>query len=120
MHRFFADLDFLKGQVASVEKKNLLCVFRNPSPAPATPSSEFTFLGYDLIDPETSVSALTNCGGFPDVFDNSELSPVGLLPEFERACEVQKQLRAAYPNEPHANCNLWAIFRAGGTKPSVS
>ena len=111
LSRYFVDFAFLKEQVTAVKKKNLLGVFRNPERAPEAPAADFEFMGYDLIDPETSVSALTNCGGFPDVFDNSELSPVGLLPEFERAREVQKQLRAAYPKEAHANCNLWAIFR---------
>jgi hypothetical protein len=109
---FFLDFDFLTTQVADIEEKNVLCVFRNPVQQPEAPSfADFRFLGYDLVERETSVSALTNCGGFADVFANSELSEVGLLTEFERALDVQRNLRATYPEEHHANCDVWAIFR---------
>jgi len=111
MLAFFLDADFLRQQVANIHYKNLLCVFRNPSEPPIPPDGPFYFAGYDLVDIEHSVSALTNCGGFPDVFSNSELSTVGLLPDFDRAVEVQKLLRQRYPQEPHAQCHLWAIFR---------
>jgi hypothetical protein len=72
----------------------------------------FEFLGYDVVDVHGEVSALTNCGGFPDVFSNSELSRKGLLTSFSRAREVQAELRRRYPDEPHADCHLWAIFRS--------
>lgn len=109
---YFLDFDFLRRQVAQIERKNLLCVFRNPAERPVAPSvAQFEFLGYDLVDVQGSVSALTNCGGFPDVFGNFELSRHGLLPEFERAVEVQRLLRSVHPQEHHADCHLWAIFR---------
>lgn len=111
MLAFFLDSDFLRQQVANVQRKNLLCVFRNPSEAVTPPDGSFEFAGYDLVDVQHSASALTNCGGFPDVFSNAELSTVGLLPDFNRAVEVQKLLRQRHPEEPHANCHLWAIFR---------
>jgi hypothetical protein len=115
MLRFFVDFDFLMNQLTDVEIKNVLCVFRNPPRHPQAPSfADFQFLGYDLVDRECSVSALTNCGGFPDVFTNSELSPVGLLPDFSRAIEIQQKLRSLHPDEHHANCNMWAIFRLVG------
>jgi len=112
---FFLDFDFLMAQVANIEEKNILCVFRNPTRQPQAPSfANFHFLGYDLVERETSVSALTNCGGFPDVFDNSELSDVGLMPTLDRAVQVQETLRTTYPGDPHANCDVWAIFRLAG------
>ena len=37
-----------------------------------------------------------------------------VLPEFERASEVQRSLRTLHSEHPHANCHLWAIFRAAG------
>jgi hypothetical protein len=112
MLNFFVNFDFLMGQVAEIPEKNVLCVFRNPTHHPQPPSfANFKFLGYDLVDRECSVSALTNCGGFPDVFANSELSTFGLLPNFERAAEVQKMLHAQHPEEHHANCHAWALFR---------
>lgn len=51
-----------------------------------------------------------NCGGFPDVFDNSELSPHGLLMSHARALEVKARLHEKHPHEPHADCHVWAIF----------
>ena len=115
MLRFFVDYDFLIEQVAKIRRKNILCVFHNPIETPSAPGfADFRFLGYDLVDPQCAVSALTNCGGFPEVFDNSELSPVGLLTDLDRAAEVQRRLRSLYPSEHHANCNVWAIFRVAG------
>jgi len=112
MLHFFVDFDYLIKQVAELEPKNVLCVFRNPACKPQPPSmADFHFLGYDLVDLECSISALTNCGGFPDVFANSELSRFGLLQHFDRALEVQQALRSKHPAEHHANCNVWAIFR---------
>jgi hypothetical protein len=73
--------------------------------------AEFQFLGYDVVDQQCIASALTNCGGFPEAFQNSELSQVGLLTNLDRAAEVQRRLRSFYPDHPHAHCNVWAIFR---------
>ncbi len=113
MLHFFLDFDFLMSQVAGIEKKNVLCVFRNPVERPqAPPVAQFQFFGYDLVDVQGLVSVLTNCGGFPDIFANSELSSVGLLPELGRAIEVQAKLRSAYPHGSHTDCHVWAIFRA--------
>ncbi len=112
---YFLDFEFLKRQVEGIERNNVLCVFRNPVERPVAPSAaDFEFLGYDLVDVHDSASALTNCGGFPEVFAKSELSRVGLLPELGRAVEVQRRLRSLYPEEHHANCHVWGIFRAVG------
>jgi len=111
MLAFFLEADFLRRQVAHIQRKNFLCVFRNPLELPTAPNIGFEFAGYDLVDVEHSASALTNCGGFPDVFSNTEISAAGLLTNFERAVEIQKSLRQRHPEERHAECHLWAIFR---------
>ena len=114
MLNFFVDLEFLLAQLSGVVERNLLCVYRNP-PAPPPPcigSVKFEFLGYDLVDVEGHASALTNCGGFPDVFDNAELSSKGLLTSHARALQVQSELRARHSEEHHANCHVWAVCRA--------
>jgi hypothetical protein len=113
MLSFFVDLEFMLGQIGEGER-NLLCVYRNPPSVPPRPGGplDFEFLGYDLVDVHAGASALTNCGGFPDVFDNRELSFKGLLTSHARASEVQSELRAKHPGEHHANCHRWAIFRA--------
>ena len=116
MLNFFTDLDFLLRQVAAVPEKNVLCVFRNPpyDPDASTQPVPFRFLGYDLVDVMGSASALTNCGGFPKAFDNTELNSKGLVTSRNRAFAVQNALRRFYPEEPHAECHVWAIFRAVG------
>jgi hypothetical protein len=113
MLNFFVDLEFLFGQLPDVAERNLLCVFRNPlnPPTPLAGSLNFEILGYDLVDVQSSASALTNCGGFPEVFENSELSSKGLLTSLTRAREVQSELRRRHPQEAHANCHVWAILR---------
>ena len=68
-------------------------------------------MGYDLMDQDVGNSALTNCGGFDDVFAGSELNSVGLLGNFARAVEVREELKRAYPQERHADCDVWAIYR---------
>jgi hypothetical protein len=109
---FFIDLDYLRNQTAEIHRKNILCVFRNPTGPPSSQVPEgFEFVGYDLVDKDASISALTNCGGFPQAFSNGELSEKGLLRNNERGREVQETLRQKYPNEHHADCHLWAIFR---------
>jgi hypothetical protein len=113
MLNYFLDFEFLIGETEKVSRKNLLCVLRNPcQESDQSPVTGFQFVGYDLIDIENTASALTNCGGFPEVFANSELSAFGLLTDFKRAVEVQGLLRSTYPGEIHANCHLWAIFRS--------
>ena len=114
MLTLFVDLEFLLKQILGIRERNLLCVYRNPAspPPPYKGSVNFEFLGYDLVDVEASASALTNCGGFPDVFTNSELSAKGLLTSHVRAFEVQADLRTKHPEERHADCHVWAISRA--------
>jgi hypothetical protein len=114
MFGLFNDLAFLRKEISGIENTNLLCVYLNPAEPPQPPQKplQFELLGYDLVEVEGSSSALTNCGGFPDVFANNELSPKGLLTSLRRAQEVQAQLRALHPEEHHADCDVWAIARA--------
>jgi hypothetical protein len=114
MLHFFTDLDYLRAETASILRKNLLCVFRNPltQPSYAQVPEGFEFVGYDLMEKDSGVSALMNCGGFPKAFSNSELSEKGLLLTYERARTVQDALVREYPSEHHADCHLWAVFRA--------
>jgi len=114
MLNFFVDLGYLTNQLSGIAQKNLLCVFRNPASHPKSPSPSFEFLGYDLVDTQGSASALTNCGGFPDVFSNFELTATGLLANHVRAVQVQSELRTLHAQHGHTDCHLWAIFRAVG------
>ncbi len=113
MLNFFTDFDFFRQELGSPANVNILAVLRNPTEEAVQEGlgDRFQFVGYDLLDQDHSVSALCNCGGFPDVFANAELSTKGLLENYGRAREIQRHLRELYPGERHADCNVWAIFR---------
>lgn len=114
MLNYFVDLQFLRAQISGIINLNLLCVYRNPLFEPESFDCEISFemLGYDLIDVNGGNSALTNCGGFPEAFSGSELSTNGLIRSHARALDIQSNLRRFYPDEHHANCDVWAISRA--------
>jgi hypothetical protein len=109
---FFTDLDFLRRQVSDIEGGRILCICRNPENPPVLPAelSSFRLIGYDLVDVKADISALSNCGGWPGILDNSELSPKGLIARHARAVQLKELLARHYPEEPHAQCDVWAIF----------
>jgi hypothetical protein len=110
---FFRSLEYLRERVSEEGRLNILAVLQNPTAADMAGVilPGFAFVGLDLVDVQGDISALTNCGGFEGVFLNSELSELGLLTDLSRAREVQASLRVQYPEEPHAACHLWAIWR---------
>jgi hypothetical protein len=110
---FFHSLEYLLQRLATAGRVNILLVLQNPTAneLAGVDRADFEFAGFDLVDVHGDVSALTNCGGFEGVFANAELSELGLLTDLSRAQEVQAALRAQYPEERHADCHLWAIWR---------
>ena len=110
---YFTNLEFLRQKISGRDRArtHLLCVFRNPDSRPILPSElkDFQFCGFDLVEAATGVSALTNCGGWPEL-DNGELSRWGLIDDHVRAVELQRVLPENHPDEPHAECDVWAIF----------
>jgi len=108
---FFRDLDYLLKRVAEVKPVTILATVRNPSEEcrDAFSDPRFEFRGYDLIG--TGMSALMNCGGFPLAFRNDELSSSGLIATLARAREIQKALSENYPDEHHADCDVWALWK---------
>jgi hypothetical protein len=114
MFGYFRDLDYLIGRIPRGKRRNILGVYRNPTSHIGHMEAgdhRLAFFGYDLIEDQTSISALSNCGGFPKVFSNDELNEFGLLSGFSRALEIQRHLRTEYPDDPHAECELYAIWR---------
>jgi hypothetical protein len=108
----FSDLDHLLARLDRTEKCNVLAVIRDPiEHLDRLMEPGFNFAGYELLEEQTSISALTNCGGFPKAFSNDELNEVGLVANFARAREVQRALAKNYPNEPHAQTTLYALWR---------
>ena len=117
---YFRSLEYLRVRVADEPELNILAVLEQPSAEELERSAPlgFGFLGFDVLDVRGDVSALTNCGGFDDVFAREELSPLGLLTDLTRAIEIRHGLRAAYPSEPHAECHVWAIWREDMSRES--
>ena len=72
---------------------------------------DFDCIGYDLIEVEGNVSALTNCGGFDESFLPQDLNEYGLFSEWGKARKVQADLRINNPEEHHVNCYLYEIWR---------
>ncbi|HEX6288822.1 MAG TPA: hypothetical protein VFZ66_06500 [Herpetosiphonaceae bacterium] len=109
---FFHDLNYLRARTGD-QAAHILAVMREPAedPRAAFTDAQFAFLGYDLVEAATGISALTNCGGFDQAFTPADLSDVGLLRDFDAARAVQARLRHAYPHEQHADCDLWAIWK---------
>ena len=94
-----------------LEYFNLLAVIKEPNEEKSKLNSEFEFIGYDLIETEGNVSALTNCGGFDESFLPKDLNGFGLVTEWTRAKKIQTDLRINNPEEQHADCYLFEVWR---------
>jgi hypothetical protein len=109
---YFRDLDYVVSRVSDQgDSVNILAVTLEPKSEPtrAFNDERFLFHGYDLIG--GSESALTKLYGIGKAFSRSDISSVGLLEDYSFAKEVQKLLLRHYPEDPHADCALWAIWR---------
>ncbi len=110
---YFRDLDYLLRRMGDQQDRlNLLALALEPTQeaAAALADSRFRWCGHDLVERETGISALTNCGGFDLAFTARDMSTDGLIVAYARARDVQSALRRHYPGEHHANCELWAIW----------
>jgi hypothetical protein len=109
----FHDLDHVLRRVVGEERATVLALAQNPTAADLGSFADrrFVFRGFDLVELQTGISALVNCGGFDKAFAPADLSECGLLPDHAGANNVQKRLRAEYPDEPHANCDMWAVWQ---------
>jgi len=108
---YFRSLEYLQARVAGEAGLSILAVRQNPSAEELARLPGFGFVGFDVVDVCGDISALTNCGGFDELFAKSELSDLGLLRDLGRAYEVRRGLHTAYPDEPHADCHVWGIWR---------
>lgn len=110
---FFLDFEYLHNRTSKDTKTQILAAIHEPTKEVCgmMPAKGFRFAGYDLIEEGGGISALTNCGGFPKAFRNEELNRLGLIDTFKRAKEVQETLPVQYPDEAHAECEIWALWR---------
>ncbi len=89
----------------------ILCIDNPTTMPPCTEEIEnFIFCGYDLAE-EFEISALTNCSGFDETFTYVDLNLFGLIPDFLSAQKIQTDLLSKNPDEAHADCLLFAVWR---------
>lgn len=108
----FNSAEYVLERVDELEFFNFLAVIKNPTEDSSTLiSDEFEFVGYELLDEDYGVSSLTNCGGFDETFKPNELNPYGLINSLSRAQQIRKDLITNNPEEHHAHCNLFGVWR---------
>ena len=109
--QFFNSMDYVLEKIKDKEYYNLLAVIREPNESKTDLSTDFDFVGYDLTERGGNISALTNCGGFDESFLPDDLNEFGLIPEWTKAKKIQKDLKINNPEEPHADCYLYEVWR---------
>ena len=104
------------GKVNLEPKEQQLAVLRVTKGDELPTLSGYEFCGFDLAEGDESdvagTSALTNCPHcFDEVFTVSDLNYYGLLDSREEAERLQELLPKQYPDQPHAYCEIFAIWR---------
>ncbi len=98
--------------IETTDRFNLLAIIKEPDEkCELNQPADFEFVGYELLDKDYSISALTNCGGFDETFLPSELNQFGLISNYERAYDIRAKLFENNPEEHHADCNVIAVWR---------
>ena len=104
------------GEVNLVEKEQLLAVLMIDKGDELPTLAGYEFCGFDLAEGDdfgcAGTSALTNCPHcFDEVFSFKDLNRYGLVDSRKDAERLQELLPKQYPNEPHAYCEIYAIWR---------
>ena len=72
---FFTRLEFVFKRLKPKDKFNLLTVVLEPDQdCKDVKIDDYEFVGYDLLDQDFSISALSNCGGFDETFLPTDLN----------------------------------------------
>lgn len=107
---FFTTLDYTIKCLKAKGRFNLLTVVPEPDQDCKNINiDDYEFVGYDLLDKDFSISALTNCGGFDETFIPTDLNDKGLIEDFTKAYDIKKRLLENNPNEYHAATNVIAV-----------
>ncbi len=108
---FFNSLEYVLEKTKDIPYFNLLAVRKSPNKTKLGISDVFEFVGYDLIEKDGNISALTNCGGFDESFLPSDLNEFGLISDWTLAKKIQADLIEHNPEEHHADCYLYEVWR---------
>jgi len=109
--QFFNSIEYVLEKTKGLKYFNLLAVVKEPKRKLSNLYDEFDFIGYDLIETGGNVSALTNCGGFDESFLPEDLNKFGLVTEWKKAKRIQSDLKINNPEEHHADCFLYEVWR---------
>jgi hypothetical protein len=110
----YHDLPFLIKKMADQDPATyqILAIRLEPNPYDhLTPVPGFSFVGFDLMDRYGGNSTLTNCGGYPAIFGPQDINASGLLSDYDRARHIRIQVSTQYPEDDHADCLMWGIWR---------
>jgi hypothetical protein len=112
-HDFFSDLSYLMKRVANESQIEILAVLPEPTLAQVSQFNDpsFEFLGYELIDTETRIDPLLNCSTFKSLIPVEKLTNAGLISDFDKARQIQKELTDKFPDHVHSETVLFAIWR---------
>ena len=109
---FFTTLDYVLERTKQMDRFNLVAVAIEPTQdCKDILLDGFEFVGYDLLDKDYSISALTNCGGFDETFLPADQNRYGLIDDYTKAFDVKKRLLDNNPDEHHADTNVIAVWR---------
>jgi hypothetical protein len=67
-------------------------------------------LGFDIVDGYFSNSLLTNCGGYPDIFENEAINQYGLIDEIDKAYAIRNRLRMVNADSHAEDCEVIAVY----------
>ncbi len=97
----------------SPDTQQIIAVILRPNlePIEYMETRGFTFCGYDLVEEETLISAITDYGGGFDSIPYEKLTEYGLLPTYQDAVLAQLALVEEEPDEPHAYCIICEVWR---------
>jgi hypothetical protein len=109
---FYKTLEYALSRTKQKGKFNLLTVVIEPDQdCKLVQLDNYDFIGYDLLDQYYTTSAITNCGGFDEVFLPSDLNNFGLIDDYNKAFDIKKRLFESKPEEEHADTNVIAVWR---------
>lgn len=89
---------------------NSIAVEFNPKGEGSSPSKDFKFVGYDLLDIATRTSTLVNCGRLETAFSSEDLNSSGLIDDLEKSILVQDKIKNYCPDLSHNNTTIVAIW----------
>ena len=97
----------------SSDTQQIIAVILRPNlePIEYMETRGFTFCGYDLVEEETLISAITDYGGGFDSIPYEKLTEYGLLPTYKDAVLAQLALVEEAPDESHAHCVVCEVWR---------